>query len=244
MVEGSGAVKIGNESILEPLPHQVIKARDDLTKVLSVKHGDKPSVYEHIVKVIDRICASCPDRAIERFEEISYLIKNEGEIDLDEFVRCSVDKQYSQYNKSIAEGTSEGLAKLGEMFAGKAADAGGEGEGEAAGPVLGLVQDLPSLNRHVFNQAGFELGEYGSIVLQKSLQKLSKDTDSRSLRLFGKIAGTVKDYYVVEAFEPKTLPEDTRPEGGEARGSGVNEYSYYVANGAQGPWTLLPDLEP
>ena len=67
------------------------------------------------------------------------MIKNEGEIDLDEFVRCSVDKQYSQYNKSIAEGTSEGLAKLGEMFAGKAADAGGEGEGEAAGPVLGLV---------------------------------------------------------------------------------------------------------
>jgi len=48
---------------------------------------------------------------------------------------------------------------------------GGEGEdgGGAGGPVLGLVQDLTSLNKHVFNQAGVELGEYGSLILQKSL---------------------------------------------------------------------------
>ena len=51
------------------------------------------------------------------------------------------------------------------------AEAAGEGEegGGGGGPVLGLVQDLTSLNRHVFNQAGVELGEYGSLILQKSL---------------------------------------------------------------------------
>ena len=38
MVE-TAATKIGNESILEPLPHQVLKAREDLTKVLSTKVG-------------------------------------------------------------------------------------------------------------------------------------------------------------------------------------------------------------
>jgi len=48
----------------------------------------------------------------------------------------------------------------------------------------------------------------------------------------------------VEAFEPKNLPEDSRPEGGEGRGLGVNEYTYFVANQAQGPWTALPDLMP
>jgi len=49
--------------------------------------------------------------------------------------------------------------------------AGGDGEegGGASGPALGLVQDLTSLNKHVFNQAGVELGEYGSLILQKSL---------------------------------------------------------------------------
>ena len=40
------------------------------------------------------------------------------------------------------------------------------------------------------------------------------------------------------------MPEDQRPDGGEARGSGVNEYSYWVTNEAKGPWQALPDLEP
>jgi len=48
----------------------------------------------------------------------------------------------------------------------------------------------------------------------------------------------------VEAFEPKNLGEDSRAEGGEGRGTGVNEYTYYVANHAQGPFVSLPDLNP
>ena len=105
-----------------------------------------------------------------------------------------------------------------------------EGEGAAGGSVIGLVQDLSSLNRHVFNQAGVELGEYGSNILQKSLKELSTKTEARSLRFWGKIFGTQHDYFVVEAFEPKTLAEDNRLEGSEARGQGVNEYSYYASN--------------
>ena len=110
--------------------------------------------------------------------------------------------------------------------------------------MLGLVQDLTSLNRHVFNQAGIELGEYGSLILQRNLKALASTTDARSVRFWGKINGTNQDYYVAEVFESKTLPEDTRPEGGEPRGTGVNEYAYYVTNTANGPWVLLPDLDP
>jgi len=40
------------------------------------------------------------------------------------------------------------------------------------------------------------------------------------------------------------LPEVERPEGGEARGVGVNEYSYFVTNEAHGNWVALPDLDP
>ena len=61
---------------MEPTPSQVIKARQDLTKTLQHKMGKSPSMFEHIVKVFDRIVMSCPNQAIERFEEISYLIKN------------------------------------------------------------------------------------------------------------------------------------------------------------------------
>ena len=100
------------------------------------------------------------------------------------------------------------------------------------GPAVGLVQDLNSLNRHVFNQAGIELGEYGALILQKSLKQLTQTTDAKSTRFWGKISGTVEDYYIAEAYEPKNLPEDSRPEGGEPRLAGVNEYTYYVANRA------------
>ena len=61
------------------------------------------------------------------------------------------------------------------MFARPAdqAPTGDEEADVAAGPVLGLVQDLTSLNRHVFNEAGIELGEYGALILQKSLKQLA-----------------------------------------------------------------------
>lgn len=40
------------------------------------------------------------------------------------------------------------------------------------------------------------------------------------------------------------MAEDARPEGGEPRGVGINEYTYYVSNKASGKWEALPDLMP
>jgi hypothetical protein len=114
MVEA--VAKTETEQILEPLASQVIKARQDLTKVLQAKVNGNPSIYEHIVKVIDRIVQSCPDRAIERFEEISYLIKNSGEVCLEEFVRCSDERRYARHCDQTAAGTSEALEALRKMF--------------------------------------------------------------------------------------------------------------------------------
>lgn len=173
MVEA--VAKTETEQILEPLPSQVIKARQDLTKVLQAKTGasGNASIYEHIIQVIDRIVQSCPDQAIERFEEISFLIKNSDEVNMEEFVRCHEDRRYAKHCGQTAEGTKAAIESLRKMFPASAgsAEAAGEGEegGGGGGPVLGLVQDLTSLNRHVFNQAGVELGEYGSLILQKSL---------------------------------------------------------------------------
>jgi len=70
----------------------------------------------------------------------------------------------------MKEGTKAGIEKLRPIFKNTtvaAAAEGGDGaEGEGAnGPAIGLVQDLTSLNKHVFNQAGIELGEYGSLIL-------------------------------------------------------------------------------
>lgn len=167
MVEA--VAKTETEQILEPLPSQVIKARQDLTKVLQAKTNNT-SIYEHIIQVIDRIVQSCPDQAIERFEEISFLIKNSEEINMEEFVRCHEDRRYAKHCDQTAAGTADAIESLRKMFPATsigdpAGGGGGEEGGDGGGPALGLVQDLTSLNRHVFNQAGVELGEYGSLIL-------------------------------------------------------------------------------
>ena len=166
------AVAKKQEEFLEPKPEQVIKARADLTRVLQAKLNNKPSIYDHIVKVVDRIVTSCPDQAIERFEEISYLIKNGDLVRLEDFVKCSDQRNYAIHDNEMADASKEGIEELRKMFpAQSSAAAGGEEEGGGeGGSALGLVQDLTSLNRHVFNQAGIELGEYGSLILQKSIK--------------------------------------------------------------------------
>ena len=103
--------------VLEPLSNQVLKARQDLTKVLKTKTDSKANLYDHIVKVVDRIVQSCPDRALERFEEISYLIKNADVLKLEDFVRCDVQTNYARHCDDTRDGTQESLETLRKMFA-------------------------------------------------------------------------------------------------------------------------------
>ena len=95
---------------LEPLPSQVIKARENLVNVLRQQQVGN-NLYDHIVKVVDRIVQSCPDQAIERFEEISYLIKHDQNIDklpdggLEQFVKCADERFYARHDADQAAAT-------------------------------------------------------------------------------------------------------------------------------------------
>jgi len=52
-------------------------------------------LYDHIVEVIDRLVISCPDKAIECFEEVSYLIKSGDKVKLEEFIKINEKKDYA-----------------------------------------------------------------------------------------------------------------------------------------------------
>lgn len=75
-----------------------------------------------------------------------------------------------------------------------------------------------------------------------SLKKLATESAATNLAFFGKIRGTVTDYYIIEA----TVEVD--PEGGkegmEAPGSGVNKSVFYVSKDSFSNWSRLPDLAP
>jgi hypothetical protein len=89
----------------------------------------------------------------------------------------------------------------------------------------------------IFKNAGVYFGEYDNMLLQKSIKELATKTPAMTFgRLWGKIHGTQKDYYILEGFAPleEGAPVD---EEAEARGAGVNEFVYWATNSACGPWT-------
>lgn len=66
------------------------------------------------------------------------------------------------------------------------------------------------------------------------------------LKLWGKILGTERDYFVVEGTLDGGEAGDGEepPAGFEARGTGVNKFVYFVSNGPLEEWIQLPDLKP
>lgn len=66
----------------------------------------------------------------------------------------------------------------------------------------------------------------------------------QNLRLWGKIHGTEKDYYIVEGAYDKGEEEGERPADFEAHGTGINKNYYWATNSPLAEWVLLPDLEP
>lgn len=106
------------------------------------------------------------------------------------------------------------------------------------------MPDLCSLNKSVYQWAGIDFGEYNALLLQKSLKKLTVDNNITNLRLWGKILGTEKDYYIAEGQAEAAETGAEMPADFEVRGTGVNTYGYWVANSPMGPWTALEDLLP
>ena len=64
------------------------------------------------------------------------------------------------------------------------------------------------------------------------------------MRLWGKIQGTQKDYYIAEGNTEAGQTEEEKPAGFEARGTGVNKYVYWATNSPLEAWAQLPDLQP
>ena len=91
------------------------------------------------------------------------------------------------------------------------------------------------------------------MLLIKSMKNLATKSNAEKLRLWGKIRGTEKDYYIVEGVigasegeEGAAAEEGGAPiEGMEARGTGINKFVYWVSNNPHSDkWIQLPDLKP
>lgn len=95
----------------------------------------------------------------------------------------------------------------------------------------------------LFEWAGVYLGKDDTYLLYKSLIKLGIAKAVKSIRFWGKITCSKKDYFVaegqVEAGEEPELPANWEP-----KGTGVNKNTYWVTNDLLGEWTELPVVSP
>ena len=91
--------------------------------------------------------------------------------------------------------------------------------------------ELPDLmhNAKVWKWGGIGFGEYELMLLHKSLQKLIQKTGAAQIRLWGKIKGTEKDYFIAEGTVDKAEDYAGPGEGGEDRGTGINKYVYWAS---------------
>ncbi len=200
------------------------------------KAGDK-DLAAHLKQVFGFLVLNYPGQALEKFEEVSLLLK-QGK-DLPKYLRVDDARDYSK----VAEDQAAYIAEMQKRFAGPQPDEEG-GEVPEVAPV-GFVQDLRADSRQ-WQWAGVGFGEQETYRLQMSLKKLAADSGATMVRFFGKITGTQADYYVaetqVEAEEEGEAEE--RDADFEPKGTGVNVYTYFVARDSMSEWTRLPDISP
>ena len=80
-----------------------IKHFDNLRNILrNAKHSSGQDLYSHLVEVMNHIVMHCPEQGLDKFEEISYLLKHQrdGKIaNLGEFLKVSEERPYSKPGK-------------------------------------------------------------------------------------------------------------------------------------------------
>ena len=93
--------------------------------------------------------------------------------------------------------------------------------------------------------SGYNLGEKEVLLLNNSLKNLSINQPNGNVTFFGKIYGTIKDYYIAEVTEvdpPENFNYDIDME--KRKEDGINRNVFFVTNNLCGKWIELPDVKP
>ncbi|CAD7951880.1 unnamed protein product [Amoebophrya sp. A120] len=87
--------------------------------------------------------------------------------------------------------------------------------------------------------AGLGFSKQESYQISLRLAELGRKAGVESVRFWGKMLGTEKDYIVYEA---KIAGEGHSTDSYEGRGTGANKFTYFVQNEPMGDLTQLPDV--
>lgn len=194
------------------------------------------SLYDHLTDVLMKVVKEKPEDALSAFESLSLSVKQAH----------LAPPQYKEIPSvaSDAESKLRILASLDQQTAAiKPKDQDEDDDGGEGGA---QVPDLLA-QAELFESAGVNLGRDEIYKISLSLDQLAKTENFESVRFFGKVFGTQKDYLLVEA-KLAEWPEDQEEKDDEDKtegwGIGANQYAYYVTNSLEQKWTRLPLVTP
>lgn len=215
---------------------KLLQEYDDLKKILKSSSGRE--LYSHLIECFNNLILYYPDDALDKLEEISYLLKDDDKTKIRQFLNLDNPKD----NKTMTLCQKEYIEKVSALFPQK--QEGGDPDDEPATQTAGKLSNLLH-DTEILQWAGISFGDTESFRLQASLTKLSISSGSEKIRLWGKIYGIHNDYYIAEGFVGGSGDEDEeKPKGFEERGNGTNEFVYWVTNNSLSDWTMLPDCSP
>lgn len=133
----------------------------------------------------------------------------------------------------------------------KPAEGEPEPEPEEAPAEMPYIPNLLN-NGNVLSAAGINLGagemyNVSLSIYDFAIEQAKKGNNFKSIRFFGKILGTRRDYYVIECGKDEWAePAEGEAKLAEPMGTGTNQYQYWVTNeaGSGADWSALPPVTP
>jgi radial spoke head protein 4A len=173
-----------------------------VAKTFLMKNSVKTNTntYDHMSQIIMSILDSKIDNAADIFETLSTQLKKK------KFVPDSFNSFGEfRYVKETTPELEDARVKM-ELFQNDNEEAKADDEIE--------IPDLMTLS-DLFEWAGLSIGKEEIFLINASMQKLMNDKGLKSTRFWGKIFGTKKNYYIVEADQKEEDEEDNEEVYGE-----------------------------
>lgn len=200
----------------------------------------KTDLYTHMTEIFNRVMLHHPYDAYDKFEEISHLVKRTH-------LKIKDPKYDHQVNKIKDEKKNpqvEQMINQSKNLIRERIDLANKADKlllSTQNPV-----EMPNVSEEVgmLEWAGVGLGgDQAAFIITKSLKKLATLSGAKSLRLWGKIFGTQKDYVVAEGVLDFNEEANSSPTV-EARGKGTNTRVYWVTDNILDDWVQLPEATP
>lgn len=198
----------------------------------------KTDLFSHITEIINRIVSHHKYDAYQKFEEISLLVKKTQ-------LNVKNPKRLDQVKKLDSESANAELDRYVKEVRGLLSDkiaVGTEDRGLVKKGHKCAIGDFLEESQ-MLQWAGISFGDSETYRIYKAMTKLAQVTGAKSMRFWGKIFASKRDYYVIEGqldeFEELELPSNYEP-----RGKGVNKYVYWVTDNILSDWIQLPDSNP